>query len=530
MLKLQEASLEWAMKSIDKYNDTFIFPRPFEFDAINEYWSEVKSYLLDMDVYSEGIRTYRRSLTPKSELGFRISTQLDPLDTIISHAIIYEIHNEIEMARLSKDSNIVFSFRLEPKDDGTLYDENYNWRTFQKEAAELAETGEYNYVVITDIADFFPSIYFHNIETVLGECVQLSGKSSHVKSLLNMVKAMHLCQTHKGLPVGPQFSRPIAELILDSVDRELYENGIKFIRYVDDYKFFCESESDAYKKLIFLSQKLYDSTNLKLNGHKTKILPIEIFQEKYINTTKENEKNIVFQTFKDLLNDIGIDPDSYDEIDISSLSEEKLKKLYSVNLEYILITELEEESIDFGLVNFLLINLARIDNTTVADIILTEQNIRRLFPLLKSIINYLERVRSFDDTQKKLIGKKVLDLLDSSFMGELEFNKMWMLSLFIKGNEWDNQEIFTELIKIYQDNTSIRKLYLALGRSKNITFFRRNKTLNLSGLDPWVKRAFITSISCLPKAERKPWYNAMRITNRDFLDEIVGKWAEKNHF
>ena len=162
------------------------------------------------------------------------------------------------------------------------------------------------------------------------------------------------------------------------------------------------------------------------------------------------------------MNDIGIDPDSYDEIDISSLSEEKLKKLYSVNLEYILITELEEESIDFGLVNFLLINLARIDNTTVADIILTEQNIRRLFPLLKSIINYLERVRSFDDTQKKLIGKKVLDLLDSSFMGELEFNKMWMLSLFIKGNEWDNQEIFTELIKIYQDNTSIRKLYLSL--------------------------------------------------------------------
>lgn len=530
MLKLQEASLEWAKKSIDKYSDTYIFPRPFEFEAINEYWPEVKSYLLDMDVYSEGIRTFRRSLTPKSELGFRISTQLDPLDTIISHAIIYEIHNEIEMARLPKDSNIVFSFRLEPKDDGTLYDENYKWRTFEKEAAELAETGEYNYVAITDIADFFPSIYFHNIETVLGECVQLSGKSSHIKSLLNMIKAMHLCQTHKGLPVGPQFSRPIAELILDSVDRELYENGIKFIRYVDDYKIFCESESDAYRKLTFLSQKLYDSTNLKLNEHKTKILPIKIFLEKYVNTTKQNDKKIIYQNFKDVLSEIGINPDSYDEIDVSSFSEADLKRLYSVNLEYILEEELKEESIDFGLMNFLLINLARIDNTSVADIILTEQNIRRLFPLSKSIINYLERVRSFDETQKKLIGKKVLDLLEGSFVGELEFNKMWMLSLFIKGNEWDNQETFTELIKKYQDNASIRKLYLALGRSKNITFFRRNKTLHLSGLDPWVKRAFITSISCLPKAERKPWYDTMRLTNRDYLDEIVGNWAEKNHF
>lgn len=530
MLKLQEASLDWAKKSIDEHNDTYIFPRPFEFDAINEYWSEVKSYLLNMDVCSEGIRSYRKSLTPKSELGFRISTQLDPLDTIISHAIIYEIHNEIEMARVPKDLNIVFSFRLEPKKDGTLYDKNYNWQTFQKEAADVAETGEYNYLVLTDIADCFPSIYLHNIETVLGECVQLSGKSSHVTSLLNIIKAMHLCQTHKGLPVGPQFSRPIAELILDSVDRELYENDIKFIRYVDDYKIFCKSESDAYSKLAFLSQRLYDLTNLKLNEHKTKILSNEIFLEKYVNATKENEKNIVFQTFKDLLNGIGINPDSYDEINVSLLSEEDLQKLYSVNLEAILKEELEEESIDFGLVNFLLINLARIDNTAVADIILTEPNIRRLFPLSKSIINYLERVRSFDEAQKKLIGKKVLNLLDESFVGELEFNKMWMLSLFIKGDEWDNQETFSELIKTYKDDASIRKLYLALGRSRNITFFRRNKTLNLSGLDPWVKRAFIRSISCLPRAERKPWYNTMKLTNHDFLDGIVGKWAEKNHF
>jgi hypothetical protein len=530
MLKLQEASLEWALKSINKYNDTYIFPRPFEFDAINEYWSDVKIHLLGMDVFSKGIRPYRRSLTPKSELGFRISTQLDPLDTIISHAIIYEIHKEIENARLPKDSNKVFSFRLEPKKDGTLYDENYNWQTFKKEAECQANNGEYDYVVLTDIADCFPSIYLHNIETVLRECVQSSGKKLHVESLINIIKAMHINQTHKGLPVGPQFARPIAELILNDVDKVLYENDVKFIRYVDDYRIFCKSESDAYNQLFFLSQNLYDLTNLKLNESKTKILPIDIFKQKYINTEKEREKKTVFQSFKDLLEELEINPDSYEEIDISSLDEEDLIKLHSLNLENILNEELEKGSIDFSLMNFLLINLARIDNTDIAEIILSEKYIRRLFPILKFIIDYLERIRSFDVPQKMLIGKKILDLLEGSFVGTLEFNKMWMLSLFIKGDEWDNQETFSELIKTFKDNGSIRKLYLALGRSKNITYFRRNKTINLNGLDPWVKRAFIASISCLPDAERTPWYKARRLTSRDFLDEIVEKWAEKNHF
>ncbi len=54
MLKIKEKSLEWALKHINKYNDTYIFPWLFEFEAINENWGgEVKGYLSNLDLLNE---------------------------------------------------------------------------------------------------------------------------------------------------------------------------------------------------------------------------------------------------------------------------------------------------------------------------------------------------------------------------------------------------------------------------------------------------------------------------------------------
>ncbi len=163
---------------------------------------------------------------------------------------------------------LFFSFRLNPESEGALFDSEYNWKKFEDKTRDLLESEEYSYVVMTDITDFYPSIYLHNIETHLRECVRSSGKNAHAETLINIIKAMHISQTHKGLPIGPQFSRPIAELILNEIDQILIDNDIVFIRYVDDYRLFCKSENEAYKSLAFLAQKLYDILNLKLNEQK----------------------------------------------------------------------------------------------------------------------------------------------------------------------------------------------------------------------------------------------------------------------
>ena len=126
MLNLQEQSIRWAIAHIEKYSDTYLFPKPFEFDAILSDVDEVVDHLRNLDVMSAGIRNYRSILSPKSAKGFRIATQLDPIDSIISLAILYEISDDIEAARMQDSPTVSYSFRLRPEPDGTLYDESFN--------------------------------------------------------------------------------------------------------------------------------------------------------------------------------------------------------------------------------------------------------------------------------------------------------------------------------------------------------------------------------------------------------------------
>jgi hypothetical protein len=530
-LKLQKKSIAWAIKSLNKHHDTYIFPYPFEFLAINENLDDVINQISDIDICTAGIRAYRNALTPKRIFSFRIATQLDPIDSIITHSILYEICNEIEKARIPKSQNIVYSFRLNPQSDGRMYDPLYTWPSFLEKALDILNNKDYPFALITDISDFFPSIYLHDIEITLFEAMRVSGKSTHVQVFINYLKAMHLNQTHKGIPIGPQFSRPIAELILDSVDRQLIKANIKFIRFLDDYIAFFKSESEAYRALAFIAQTLYDTRNLKLNGQKTEILPKELFINRYLKKHKDIEKKSLIDSFYNLLDELGIDTNPYEDIDIDDLDENQKEKLKSINLEKILIDEISKDGkkIDYGLINFLLRNLAKIDNTNISNIILEEKNLRKLFPQLQSIISYLERVRSFSTIQKKEIGDKVISLLDCDYVGNLPFNQMWLLNLFSKSKEWDNEDKLNIILSKYKDNLTTRELYLSLGRSQNIRFFREKKFMDLN-MDSWLRRAFIAGISCLPKSERNPWFKARSLINRDFLDQIVEKWVMTNPF
>jgi len=102
-LKLKESSLDWALTHIERYGDTNIFPIPFEYEAIRKCWeTDLKPFLLNSDILNWNTRTDRRCLTPKHRYGFRIATQLDPLDAIIFTALVGEIGKDIEKSRLQK--------------------------------------------------------------------------------------------------------------------------------------------------------------------------------------------------------------------------------------------------------------------------------------------------------------------------------------------------------------------------------------------------------------------------------------------
>lgn len=524
MLKIKEASLDWALKHIEKHGDTDIFPMPFEYKAIRYDWEQgLKADLLNIDILEWDVRPHRRTLTPKHKYGFRVATQLDPLDCILFTSLIYEIGEDIENYRLPKENNIVFSCRFAPNDDGDMYDKEYNWDAFQKRAEELLQQTEQEgfpeetYVVVADIADFFPRIYSHPLENVLYEC---TSKNNHVKTISNMLKDWNYSVSY-GIPVGPSATRLLAEIVLDDVDKALMGEGIKFCRFIDDYRFFCSSKKKAYTNLSFLANTLFENHGLTLQQHKTEILKSEDFRITQLTSEKQKTDDNLSKKLERILDDLGIN--SYNAIvhgEIPTDTEEEINKL---NMLEILKEQLESDINDNRLISFTLMRMGRLNNPEAIDICL--DNIDSFYPIFKVIFKYLNNLDCLDDEKKLEIGNRLISSLNLSIVGHLDYHRAWVFDLLGNDSSWNDNDNLINLLNKYSDEFSKRKLILALGKASSYFWFKSNKR-NFDSLPSWERRAFLAAASCLPGDETKHWYQSIN-RRLDLLEKSITKWAIK---
>src|SRR5438105_3842827 len=100
-MRLHPSSLDFALAHIEARGDTDIFPSLFEYQAIRQAWdASLRAALAGEDLSTWTVRPARRCLAPKTRLGLRIATQLDPLDTIVATGLVYELGEDLEGVRL----------------------------------------------------------------------------------------------------------------------------------------------------------------------------------------------------------------------------------------------------------------------------------------------------------------------------------------------------------------------------------------------------------------------------------------------
>ncbi|WP_111474389.1 RNA-directed DNA polymerase [Methylobacterium sp. XJLW] len=136
------------------------------------------------------------------------------------------------------------------------------------------------YLLKTDIAQFFPSIYTHVIPWVAhGISSAKIDQNRHSKSV-TFNKLDWYCQQcqnsqTRGIPIGPDAFRMIAESIACEIDKQLAQRAEKYIigavRHVDDYYIGIKSEFDAAIVLSTLRDVL-QNFELQINDAKTRIV------------------------------------------------------------------------------------------------------------------------------------------------------------------------------------------------------------------------------------------------------------------
>lgn len=143
----------------------------------------------------------------------------------------------------------------------------------------VLKSSGYRYVLVSDISRYFPTIYTHVIPWAI------HGKEDAKKNIGNVtpayygnildVKSQGLQSRQTiGLPIGPDTSHVLAEVIGTAIDCELekalgsWPDGY---RYVDDYCLFFQSREQAERTFAVLS-RAFTKFELQVNADKTRVL------------------------------------------------------------------------------------------------------------------------------------------------------------------------------------------------------------------------------------------------------------------
>lgn len=175
----------------------------------------------------------------------------------------------------------------------------------------IIDAGKFQYIVRTDIANFYSSIYTHTIPWALhGREEALKDKSFTLfgNKIDRLIQYSNDARTN-GITVGSALSDLIAEIVLAAIDLEVSKKitDISFaaVRFKDNYRILCNSEKEGYEILQILSEEL-SQYNLVLNENKTLIFKLpdglyRIHDREYFPYSLKKESEIDFNMFEHTL-------------------------------------------------------------------------------------------------------------------------------------------------------------------------------------------------------------------------------------
>jgi len=190
-------------------------------------------------------------------------------------------NNWTEIDTHFKKSKISISYPLVKKDStrNRSFDRPIELKDRKYVSAE--RSFDSRYVLIADISRYFPTIYTHTISWAL------HGKKyakAHINDELLLGTRLDRCVRNTqdaqtlGIPIGPDTSHILAEIIGTEIDFKLQEkigSDLKGWRHVDDFHLFFKSQGDVENALHILHGILKEY-ELEINPQKTEIIKLPL--------------------------------------------------------------------------------------------------------------------------------------------------------------------------------------------------------------------------------------------------------------
>lgn len=519
-----EKYIERSLKNIIHFGDTDIFPFPFERLLFEDKFEESKAILLNLHAHFEKLIAQRPPLIEVrlhqvGYFGFRKATQIEPFWNAYYLAVVLAIAEEIEKTRIPLDAETVFSYRYGWNTNNSSIFKEITWNDYR--SACLSKSRGYKYVIQTDISDFYDRVNHHKLENELmrmPNCHDLPFRI--IKLLSNFSRTVSY-----GLPVGGPASRILAELALNHSDKHLHSKGITFCRYADDYTIFCNSQSEAYRSLVFLAEKLAND-GLSLQKAKTRIIPSKELESIHAFLDPLPSSNPMADEEQKLLN-ISIRFDPY-----SPTAEDDYEKLKdavrSVDVIGILAREMNKTRIDQTVAKQAVNSIKVLDRDlqlASLRILLDPDNLITLAPIFTTLMRAIRTMYlDLPETGKNLVDEWLLHAFRSnSHLVSLDINLCYVVQILSLRHSYEKQKL---LVKLYEDTSDhlLRRQIIVTMANWGQHFWIADKKNTFSKLTIWEKRAIIYASFFLGD-EGSHWRRHMR-SSFDEIESLVRDWSK----
>lgn len=195
----------------------------------------------------------------------------------------------VESAQIDKDliEKTGMFFDIKPYKSIASFTSSEEW---------LVLNSKYRYFIRTDYKACFDSIYTHTFKWLIGKDVNDTKdfKNTNIYTTIDRILQNINARTSNGIVVGPEFSRMIAEILLQAIDRTVYSkllNSGKAVgenynvyRFVDDIFIFAESEELA-NEIVQIYSEISAKYLLRLNEGKLYKNTVPFVLDEWINET-----------------------------------------------------------------------------------------------------------------------------------------------------------------------------------------------------------------------------------------------------
>jgi hypothetical protein len=514
---LTEQELDNALEAIEHHGYSALVPYPPEWQTVRDNWEEIRTRIarLDLDVYQPN--TPMVMFAPKSRATVRPVWLLHPIDIVIYSALTLIVKDALEAERIPLRRRRVFSFRANAAQN-RFYAAQPTFRDFLNTSRAKAVRTVTQIVAIADIADFYPRIYQHRLQNV----IEASARSPREEEVARVLVAKFLSniggKNSYGIPIGPFASRLLAEGVLIDVDAALLSDGADFIRWVDDYTIFCKTEIEAQRLIFRLSEHLFRNHGLTLSAIKTKILPTEVFQRRFL---QDPEQEVEDELSALTAISSRFDPYSQEEIE---LTPEELDELEDLNFQNILETALaDRELVDYERLKAVLIHRSLLERLSVesrihiATVLLA--NMQHLYPIADAVGQFFQTFSSGPRAIQKRIAKGLLRSI-KSVHGKWppDYHMVWTLNIFASSANWGGAE---EILRIFNTHPSdvVRRfaaLALYANGSRADAIAMRSGFANSS---PLTRLAILLAARKQGNDERRHWRQTLQLTG--VLEKLI---------